>query len=213
MSTASNSIHTLLNPGDLFIIQQRQSELLDMLRREGFFSLSDKRILELGCGAGGVLREFLSFGATPGLLHGIELLPQRLAVARSAAPHLPLVNGDGRHLPFPDRSFDLVMQFTVFSSILDNDVRCAIAGEMRRVLKPDGVILWYDFWINPVNPQTRGVNPSEIRGLFPGCRYSLRRITLAPPITRRLAPYSWMGCYVLEKLRIFNTHYLGCIRP
>ena len=43
------------------------------------------------------------------------------------------------------------------------------------------------FWLNPTNPQTRGVRPAEIRQLFPGCSFKFERITLAPPITRRLA--------------------------
>jgi hypothetical protein len=84
---------------------------------------------------------------------------------------------------------------------------------MRRVLKPGGLLLWYDFWLNPLNRQTRGVRPSEIRALFPNCRYTFRRVTLAPPVTRWLAPHSWLSCYLLENLRVFNTHYLAIIQP
>jgi hypothetical protein len=83
---------------------------------------------------------------------------------------------------------------------------------MRRVVRPGGLILWYDFWINPINPQTRGIRRAEIRALFHGSRYAFRRVTLAPPIARRLAKYSWAICLGLEHLRIFNTHYLAVIR-
>ena len=62
-----------------------------------------------------------------------------------------------------------------------------IAAEMCRVLRPGGLILWYDFWINPLNPQTRGVRPVEIRAMFPGCEYRFKRITLASPIARATA--------------------------
>lgn len=209
---AGQSLHSLFSPGDLFIIQSRQRELIALLRREGFFPLTEKKILEIGCGSGGVLREFLSLGATPENLHGIELLPWRVEEARQLSPNLPLINADGRELPYPDEAFDVVMQFTVFSSILSDEVRHAIAAEMQRVLRPEGLIIWYDFWLNPTNQQTRGVRPAEIKSLFPNSRLSLRRITLAPPITRRLAPFSWLSCYLLERLQIINTHFLGAIR-
>jgi hypothetical protein len=75
------------------------------------------------------------------------------------------------------------------------------------------MILTYDFWLNPTNPQTRGIRPAEIKQLFPNCSYEFHRITLAPPITRKLAPISWGLCLFLESLKIFNTHYLVAIRP
>jgi len=58
-----------------------------------------------------------------------------------------------------------------------------------------------------------GIRPAEIRELFPGCQIQFRKITLAPPIARKLAPVSWGLCYLLESLKIFNTHYLAAIRP
>lgn len=205
--------YSLFHPGQLFMIQQRQRALLALLRREGFSSLANKRILEVGCGSGGVLREFLWYGATPTLLHGAELLEWRVAEAKAATPHLPLSLADGQHLPYADASFDLVAQFTVFSSILDQQVKATIAAEMRRIVKPNGLILWYDFWTNPLNPQTRGVRKTEIRALFPHCQFRFQRITLASPLARWLGPSSWLACYLLESLRAFNTHYLAAIRP
>ncbi len=84
---------------------------------------------------------------------------------------------------------------------------------MEILRKPGGMILWYDYWLNPTNPQTRGVRPAEIRRLFPGCRLEFHRITLAPPLARLLVPLSWTLAHILEKLRIFNSHYLVAIRP
>jgi len=53
----------------------------------------------------------------------------------------------------------------------------------------------------------------EIKRLFPGCRYEFHKITLAPPIARRVVPISWIAALFLENLKIFNTHYLAVIRP
>jgi SAM-dependent methyltransferase len=210
---AESHLYSLFNHGALFAFQQRQRAALEVLRQAGTVPLGNKRILEVGCGGGGVLLEFLAFGADPSHLHGIDLLADRLTMARHRLPYVTLLCANGQHLPYASCSFDLVLQYTALSSILDDSVKTDVAQEMRRVLRPDGLILWYDFWLNPTNPQTRGIRPPEIRLLFPGCDYGFHRITLAPPIARRLASRSWLLCSVLERLRVFNTHYLVAIRP
>ena len=87
-----------------------------------------------------------------------------------------------------------------------------MASEMLRVLRIGGAILWFDFWLNPTNPQTGGIRPKEIRTLFPYCTYIFRKITLAPPIARRIVPFSWPLAQFLESFGIFNSHYLVLIR-
>ncbi len=209
---ADSDRYSLSNPAHLFMVQQRQRATLRLLRQQGMYPLRGKRILEVGCGSGGVLLEFLGYGAEPHLLHGVDLLPDRLQDARRRLPHLPLVCADAQSLPYPSVSFDLVLQYTVFSSVLDDGVKTSLAREMLRVLKPDGLILWYDFWINPTNPHTRGIRPLEIRRLFPACTFTFRRVTLAPPLARWLVRVSWMLCALLESLRVLNSHYLVAIR-
>lgn len=210
---AGSDRYSLFNLADLFAIQQRQRDVAKLLRRH-FTTLKDRRILEIGCGTGGVLLEYLGYGAIPQCLYGLDVLPNRLRDAQSRLSHLPLMCADGQHLPYPSRTFDLVMQYTAFSSILDDRIKANLAQEMLRVLhRPDGLILWYDFWLNPINPHTRGIRPAEIRQLFPGCRFEFGRITLAPPLARRLVPISWVLCILLEKLQVFNSHYLVAIRP
>jgi hypothetical protein len=142
------------------------------------------------------------------------LIHSRAREAYQTAPHLPLTCADGQHLPYLSNSFDLISQFTVFSSILDQRVRANLAHEMMRVLrKPGGMIMWYDFWVNPANPHASGIRPMEIRRLFPGCHFDFRRITLAPPISRHLVPFSWGLASILESFKLFNSHYLVIISP
>jgi ubiquinone/menaquinone biosynthesis C-methylase UbiE len=208
---AGSDLYSPFNPAALFTHQQRQRNVLRLLRRRGFYPLNDCAILEMGCGSGGVLLEYLTFGAAPSHLHGVDLLADRLQEAHSRLPHLSLACADGQCLPYPSASFDLILQYTAFSSILDDGVKGNLGREFLRVLKPGGMILWYDFWLNPTNPQTRGICPPEIRQIFPNCQYEFERITLAPPITRRLARVAWGLALFLECLKVFNTHYLGAI--
>lgn len=210
---AGRDTYSLTNKAYLFAIQSRQRAVVQMLLQQGMMPLGDKRILEVGCGAGGVLLELLSLGASPDLLHGTDLLAERVAVAGRLLPHVTLSASDGRYLPYPDCSFDLCLQFTMFSSITDEAICYTVANDMLRVIKPTGMILWYDFWTNPLNKATRGIRYHDIQRYFPNCRYSVERITLAPPLARRLVPLSRIGAECLEKLRILNTHYLVAIRP
>ncbi|MFZ5919792.1 MAG: class I SAM-dependent methyltransferase [Chloroflexota bacterium] len=210
---SNSDVYSWFNPANLFAIQGRQRAVLSALKRQGLSELSKLKILEMGCGGGGVLAEFLTFGASPENLYGVDLLPDRLGHARQTLPGSHFVNADGACLPFPSGTFDLVLQFTALSSILDPQLRRQICADMLRVLRPGGLILWYDFWLNPTNKQTRGLRPKEIRECFPNCRVEFHRITLAPPIARRLVSLSWGLCLFLESLKIFNTHYLAAIRP
>jgi ubiquinone/menaquinone biosynthesis C-methylase UbiE len=185
--------------------------VLALLRKHGLHTLDGQDILDVGCGAGDVLVEFLGYGAAPACLHGVDLLSARLTKARARLPNSALSRADAQSLPYPDDTFSVVLQYTAFSSILDDEVRQNAASEMLRVMKPDGLILWYDFWLNPVNPETRGIKQKEVRHLFPSCRFDFHRTTLAPPVTRVLAKHSLLLCYLLERIPLMCTHYLVAI--
>jgi ubiquinone/menaquinone biosynthesis C-methylase UbiE len=198
--------YSLDRPANRFLREGQKRALLKALEEVG--PLAGKRVLEVGCGSGNWL-EMLS-GAT---LAGIELDPGRAARAAERFPGADIRAGDASRLPWASGSFDVVLQSTVFSSILDPGMRRAVASEMLRVLAPDGAILWYDFFAdNPANPHVRGVRKREIAALFPGCKLSLRRATLAPPLARRIVPLSWKLAALLESLRVLDTHYFGVIR-
>lgn len=210
---SGSDIYSRFNVANLFVIQNRQRMILRLLRKNGFYPLDERRVLEVGCGEGGELLEILSFGASPQNLHGIDLLFDRVQTAHHMLTNLPLINADGQNLPYFTDKFDLIIQFTVFSCILSDEIKANVAREMMRVTRPGGAILWYDFWLNPINPQTRGIRPAEIRRLFPNCTFEFHKITLAPPLARRLVPISWGLALFLEGLGIFNTHYLVMISP
>lgn len=196
----------------LYIIQQRQRAVLKEIKALGKGNLSDLSILEVGCGKGGVLLEFLNYGASPKSLFGSDLILSRMEETKRNLSSLQFFCADGQSLPFEDKSFDLLLQFTVFSSILDSQVKHNIANEMMRVIKDDGAIIWYDFWINPQNPETKGISTKEAKQLFPNTIQRINKITLAPPIVRKLINLSWVFCWCLEKIQIFNTHYLIMIQ-
>ena len=204
--------YSLFNPSHLFAIQQRQRNLIALLKQSGREDISNKKILEIGCGAGSVLLEMLTLEAHPASLFGIDLLYDRLQHAVERVPGIGISCADGQQLPYQSETFDILLQFTAFSSVLDGTIRQKMAEEMSRVLKPGGIILWYDFWWNPSNTQTRGIHLAEVKALFQGYTIISRKITLAPPLARMIVPISWPLGHLLESLKIFNSHYLVVLK-
>lgn len=213
-TSAGQQRYSLFNPGHLFMMQERELRVLALLKKWDFASLESKRILDVGCGKGTWVHDFVKWGARPENCFGVDLLPDRIAEAREKSPSaMTFCCSSALQLGFPDASFDLVVQSTLFSSILDLELKRQVAQEMLRVLRPSGAILWYDFFVNnPSNPDVLGIGKNEIRRLFVGCNTTFRRVTLAPPLARSLAPFSWLFCHLLGQVRFLNTHYLALIR-
>ncbi len=201
------------DPFTLCSSHEREEEMASLFRSEGLTSLAGLKILDVGCGRGDTMRQLLEYGAEPELLTGIDLLEDKVNLARRLAPHLQVLCGSATRLPFADSSFDLVLQCTVFTSVLNEDVKRAIAEEMTRVLVPGGRILWYDFsFNNPRNPDVRGITKREIQALFPSFQMKTRRITLAPPLGRVIAPLSIALYYLFSRVRPLCTHLLCLLR-
>ena len=153
-----------------FHYRQAQERAMVRLLNDLAVDLERLEILDVGCGTGSQLRFLGSLGARAQALHGVDLMPGRIERAREAGPAgLDLRVGSADQLPWPDASFDLVSQFTVFSSILDAGLRGRVAREMVRVLRPGGHVLWYD--VRRGNAATlHGFQaPADIALLFPGC--------------------------------------------
>ena len=200
-------------PANLLMHRQTVRAAIRMLCRESLFPLHGRRIADIGCGDGTWLLEYLQWGAYAADLAGIDLMPDRISEARRRLPQCDLHLGSASELPWPDESFDLVSQLLVFMNMSDPALKRAVAGEMLRVVKSHGAILWFDLRMdNPRNPRAHGMPAAEIRALFPGCRITLRPAHLAPPLARLIAPWSWPLADALESVPALCTHYVGLIR-
>ncbi len=203
------------NPSHLFLMQQRERQVLALLARRGFaHSLGGARILDVGCGTGGFLLDLLRYGARADYLAGIDLVPERIALARARLSQADLRCASAEALPYADGTFNLVCQTGVLTTVLDPMVRQSIAAEMVRVTQPDGLILWYDLRRNsPGNHGVRAIGRAELGTLFPGCTIEARSIILAAPLARLIVPRSWLLAELLERLPPLRTHLLAAMRP
>lgn len=114
---------------------ERRWLLRRMVRRSGVLADSPRRpvAVDVGAAGGGNTRELARLGcfAVP-----VEYGEAGAAVARERG--LEVVRGDATALPFAAGAADLVVAFDVIEHI-DDDV--AALREMRRVLRPGGVLL------------------------------------------------------------------------
>lgn len=96
-----------------------------------FYGLTDKdSILDIGCGKGFLLHDFRE--ALPGArVAGIDI--SSYALEHTMEDIKPFVQvGNAVKLPFPDKSFDLVISINVVHNLKDDECRRAIR-EMERV--------------------------------------------------------------------------------
>jgi ubiquinone/menaquinone biosynthesis C-methylase UbiE len=203
------------NRGNLMIRAELERKIEDLLRSRELLPLTESKILDVGCGYGFFLLAMQVLGASPANVHGIDLLPERIEVARSTHPGIALQVGNAEELPYTDASFDLVILSTVFTSVLDPTMRANIAGEVSRVLRREGSILWYDFrYDNPWNPHVRGMRRADVAKVFPGFALDLETVTPLPQLARRLGPLTSTLYPVLAAVPVLRTHYLGLLtRP
>jgi ubiquinone/menaquinone biosynthesis C-methylase UbiE len=125
----------------VFGVQALHEEMIALARVE-----DGQRVLDVGCATGNLLR-------TLGRRHprveltGVDPDPAALARARSKARRagldIRLDRGFAQDLPYPDASFD-----RVFSSLmlhhLDSQAKDALLAEVRRVLRPGGLLVLAD---------------------------------------------------------------------
>jgi ubiquinone/menaquinone biosynthesis C-methylase UbiE len=204
---------SLDNAGNRAIAAERRARIRTLLAARGMPPLGACDILDVGCGTGDVLAELVSLGARPARCHGVDLRPDAIDVARSRHAAIRFEPGNAESLPVGDACVDLVLAFTVFTSILDATMAERVAAEMTRVLRPRGAVLWYDFrYDNPANPHVRGVGRRRIARLFPGLTPHLESLTVLPPLARRLGKTTPWAYPLLARVSPLRTHYLGLLR-
>jgi arsenite methyltransferase len=119
------------------------AEILDSLRLRG-----DERVLDVGCGRGGVLTmiaERLPRGRAVAIDrwtadqsgNSAEAAESNL-VAEGVRERCELVTGDMRSMPFPDASFDLIISSLAIHNIGNLAGRSRAIDEIARALAPDG---------------------------------------------------------------------------
>ena len=196
------------NPISLYY-RQALEKIVVKLFNDMDIDLEPLKVLDVGCGTGGFLRYLTSIGATPEFLHGVDLMEYRIEQARKLSPPtIDFYHGDAQKLAYPDFSFDMVSQLTVFSSFHEEGLREKIAREMDRVLRPGGILLWYDLRTGH-SATARGIELDAIVSFFPN--YSMQRCSrIHPKWASSLALRSILLAEIAGNLPLLIKTHLLC---
>src|SRR5215471_1697166 len=82
----SGKLYSRFNPAYLFMAQEREQRFLKLLSQYGREDLETRKILEIGCGNGDLLRDFIKWGARPENIAGVDLLSERVTEAIELCP-------------------------------------------------------------------------------------------------------------------------------
>lgn len=143
-----------------------------MLRLTLSFAPSPRRVLDVGCGTGRLLREVARLAPWALELHGVDPAPSMVAVAAEAPstdPRIRIRQGFAEQLPFEDGRFDLLVSSTSFDHWRDQ-----LGGlrECARVLEPGGRLVLCDLLSSllvvtlPFAHQGRARTPGRARRLL-----------------------------------------------
>ena len=194
----------------LYIAKEREIEYACMARKNFGQDLSTKKVIEIGAGNGSNLLFFNRLGIKWENIYANELLEERYQALCGRLPNSTCTLGNALDLEYRE-TFDIVYQSLVFSSILDPNFRKQLAGKMFDMLKPGGIIISYDFiYNNPKNKDVLKLTKNDIKKLFPQCReIKFKRVTLAPPISRRIGRLYDIANFLFPFLR---THLIAVIK-
>jgi ubiquinone/menaquinone biosynthesis C-methylase UbiE len=132
-----------------FFVQNKAEILLRAFER--FDKLSNLKVLDVGCGIGLVHRYIAN---SIGELHGADVSGESIERARRSNPRVHYQTYDGQFLPYNDASFDCAFAICVLHHV-PVDHWLAFVTDMRRVVRPDGLLLFIEH--NPFNPATQWV--------------------------------------------------------
>jgi SAM-dependent methyltransferase len=213
-SNLSKDLYNPLKSDVIFRRQEFERNLINILRKNFLYNLSGLKVLEIGCGQGTNLLKFIELGFKPENIIGNELLGERVLNARKILPsEVTIIEGDALNLTFESGTFDIILQSTVFSSILNEEFKIRLAEKIFDLVKPGGGILWYDIiYNNPNNNDVKGISRSSIKNLFPDSKIYFRKITLAPPLSRIATRVNPSLYYFFNFFPFLRTHLLCWIQ-
>ena len=124
--------------------------------------LSERRVLDLGCGTGLLARALANAGFT---VTGLDVSAVSLEILRRREARVRVVPGDARSLPFADGSFDAVVSMGAWRHFEEPKV---VLREVSRVLTDRGMFIvgYFPARLGGVLPVTEGAWNRLLAGLY-----------------------------------------------
>ncbi|MBP2030601.1 ubiquinone/menaquinone biosynthesis C-methylase UbiE [Methanohalophilus levihalophilus] len=108
------------------------------------FLRDNSKILDVGCGKGRYCLPLSKDHELYGTDISIEALRNLRKKSEGRDISLPLFHSSATHIPFKDNSFNAAICTGVLQHLLENE-RTEAAGEISRILKPEGILFFEAF--------------------------------------------------------------------
>jgi ubiquinone/menaquinone biosynthesis C-methylase UbiE len=133
-------VHALMSSPLVFEWQQRLCNNYSAIREHfaEYLKVAGKDILDIGCSTGTCASTVVDMHNNRYV--GIDIEPQYIQRAARRFPAGRFQVMDARHLTFPDNAFDVIL-FVGALHHMDDGLIQQCFRQMKRVLRPDGVIL------------------------------------------------------------------------
>jgi SAM-dependent methyltransferase len=150
------------------------------------------RILDVGCGSGSSLFQFVRLGFRPQNMAGVDTSADRIDEARQRLPSADFRCESADRMSHETDKFELVFESTLFMMLTSDDAAAPIAAEMIRVTRPGGYLMLADWrYAEPGSKSHKAVSRKRIGRLFDVGRatevVSRDRGALIPPLGRFLS--------------------------
>ncbi|MFH1510024.1 MAG: class I SAM-dependent methyltransferase [Candidatus Nealsonbacteria bacterium] len=98
----------------------------------------NEKVLDLGCGNG---RLYELFQEKTIDYYGVDFSEKLIEIAKKRYPQFKFQVADALNLPFPADYFDKVFSIAVLHHIPSKELRLKFLQEIKRVLKPEGILI------------------------------------------------------------------------
>lgn len=113
-----------------FLNSFEKDEILKMFR-----DLKGKKVLDLGCGTGRLIRDIRNYGGT---VIAVDISEEMLKIVEKKYPDVEMVCADAKNLPFNEGEFDVVVASFLIVHLKTLE---QVFAEVYRILKDGGIFI------------------------------------------------------------------------
>ena len=168
------------------------------------------RVLDVGCGTGSSLLQFIKLGFLPQNLTGVDSGAERIEQARARFPNVEFRCESADRMSIPDSAFDLAFESTLFMMLTSEEIAQRIAREMLRVTRRGGYVMLADWrYAGPRSQDHRAMTSKRIASLFDvgdaTTVVARERGALVPPLGRFLSRRAPSLYFIVQGLLPFTA--------
>ena len=131
---------------------------------------SEIKLLDIGCGSGGMIEYFITKGFQSANCYGVDLSVTRISKAKQQFPEVNFICGDALDQHFTTLQFDLITSFDLYSHFATAEQIILGLQNANKSLAENGTFFWYDIYSKDhfkaaINSESWGFNLQQMKEL------------------------------------------------